>query len=495
MSQRHRTSAVVIGGGLAGIAAAVRLAGAGVRVTLVERSPRLGGRATSFVDPVTGEVVDNCQHVLLGCCTNLIDCYRRLGVADRIRWHRRLYFCAPPAGTDDPVDIDVLESDDLPAPLHMTRALMAFKSLCLLEKLAIGRGMLAIMRLGARRSKLHDRTFAEWLYTLGQPQAAIEKFWAPIVTSACNELPQRVAADYAIQIFQEGFLANENAYVMGVPAVPLIELYQRAEQVMRDVDGELLLSTSAASVDYEQGRITALHLANGNTLHADAFVSAVPFDRLSQLCPPELLDADPRLGQLAGFEVSPIIGVHLWYSMPWGRPVMMLPHLVLLDSPLQWVFNKGVDDRGDSGRHYLHGVISAAHDLIDKPMQHIRALCDCEIRKVLPRARDAELLYARVIKEKRATFSASPGIDARRPTAQGSTRNLYLAGDWTATGWPATMEGAVRSGYLAASAVLRDQYRFASGLVPALNAGRLYRLIARSEWLDSDPVTPGATVS
>lgn len=459
-------SVVVAGGGLAGIAAAVRLAQAGLSVTLVETRKRLGGRATSFVDPVTGQVLDNCQHVLMGCCTNLLDLYRRLGVEERIEWHKRLYFC----GADG--RIDILDSDDLPAPTHLTRSMMSFKSLTLGEKFAIARGMLAIMQLGAEGRRELDRvSFADWLARQNQPQGAIDKYWALVAISAINELPERMAASHAIQVFQEGFLANEGSYVMGLPAVTLVDLYDRAEAVLAAAGGRVMLSTSAEGFDFEAGRVKALRIDGDRRLEADAFVSAVPFDRVAKLAPPEMVAADSRLASLDKFTVSPIIGIHLWLKPAGDRPVMEMPHVVLMHSPIQWVFNKGFD--GCNGGQHLHAVISAAHDMVDKPADALLDLAVGELRKFLPGARDATLAHGRVVKEKRATFSAAPDLEAIRPKAAGAIPNFFLAGDWTRSGWPATMEGATRSGYLAAGALLGREM-----LIPDLTPSALYSLIA-----------------
>jgi len=470
-------SIVVVGGGLAGIAAAMRLAGHGVKVTLVEASNRLGGRATSFVDRASGQVLDNCQHVLMGCCTNLIDLYQRLGVADQIHWHHRLYF----ANHDG--QVDELETDDLPAPMHMTRSLMGFKGFSLGEKIAIARGMLAIIRLGVKgRQGLAGVSFGRWLKDHGQPDGAVRKFWSVIVTSALNELPDRVDASYAVQVFQDGFLANERAYVMGLSAVPLVELYAAAQQAIQQASGHVLLSSRAQAFEYENGQVTAVRLTDGQRLTGDTFINGLPFDRLAKLCDPQMVEDDTRLKGLARFGVSPIIGIHMWFDAAQGsngQPVMQLPHLILTQGHLQWLFNKGYDKQ--VGGQHLHGVISAAHDLVDHPAQQIIEIAVEETRRVLTGvagSADAALVHARVIKEKRATFSAQPGIDAIRPTARGAISNLYLAGDWCQTRWPATMEGAVRSGYLAATAALEDRQLGPDGLVADLSPGRLYQLIS-----------------
>ena len=408
---------LVLGGGLAGIAASVRLAKSGIRVHLIETRKRLGGRATSFPDPTTGQTLDNCQHVLMGCCTNLLDLYRHLGVTDHITWHKRLHFAAiHHKGHRRPI-LDTLEADDLPAPMHMTGALMAFKSLKLNEKFAIARAMLAMMRLGRdRRAKLHNRSFLQWLLDHHQPQGAISKFWQVIIVSALNEQLDHTAADYAIQVFQDGFLANEDAYLMGLPNTPLVDLYDHAAQVICDGGGEVSFGVAAERLLLEDNRITGVRTTDGQTLHADHYLSALPFDRLAKICDVNLLKADPRLRRLDRFTVSPILGIHLWFKSDGSRAVMDLPHLVLIDSPLQWIFNKGIRHDEGSGMtrerteapftqaggtvQHLHGVISAAQDWINEPAGEIIDLATREVRLALPAARDAVLACARVIDRK-----------------------------------------------------------------------------------------------
>ncbi len=494
------SSVVIVGGGLSGIAAAMRLAQQGLRVTLVETRMRLGGRATSFTDPTTGQLLDNCQHVLLRCCTNLLDLYERLGVADQIQWHSRFYFCNAQG------HIDLLEADDLPAPFQMTASLMRFKSLSCLEKIAISQGMLALMRMGVQgRQVWHSRSFGDWLRTHRQPAGAIQKFWAPVAIGSLNEQLDNMAADYAIQVFQEGFCANEKAAYMGLPTGSLVELYDAAEKAITQVGGKVLLRTSATQFCFEKGQVVGLEIQDQPMLKADAFISAVPFDRLQKLSTPAMAQADERLTHLDQFKVTPILGIHIWFD----RQVMDLPHLSLTESPLHWIFNKGMSDDGKT--QHLHGVISAANDWVDQPAEAILTMVEQEIRKVLPffrkelaasklapgdasegtgqnrnpevllpRAIPGELpgragvVHGRVVKEKRATFSIEPGIDACRPLAVGSIENFFLAGDWTDSGWPATMEGAVRSGYQAAAAILGEP----TGLIPPLPDSNLYQLIS-----------------
>jgi zeta-carotene desaturase len=457
---------MILGGGLAGLAAAVRLAERGARVMLVETSPRLGGRAGSHVDPASGQKIDNCQHVLLGCCTNLCDLYARLGVADRIDWHSDLHFF------DKQGRHDVMAAYWPPAPLHLGGAMWRFRTLTAGEKWAISRAMAAMTCIGReRRSQLNGMSFAQWLADHTQPRGAVDKFWTVVVVSALNQVPERCAADYAIQVFQEAFLAHRRGYLMGTSAVPLGALYEPAVAIIERAGGRVLTGESVRAIRFDGRRITAVQL-DDRELSAPACISALPFDRLEKLVDAPLRQADARLRCLDRFTHSPILGIHLWYR---GR-AMDHPHMIFVDSPLQWVFNKGVIDDADSelrGCQYLHGVISAADEFVDQPADRLLDLARSELAAYLPRTLPGlELARGKIIKEKRATFSPEPGIERFRPPACGAIPNLYLAGDWTATGWPATMEGAVRSGYKAAAALLDDD---TDGLAPDLPPAALFR--------------------
>lgn len=439
-------SIAVVGGGVAGIAAAVRLAEAGERVTLIETRRKLGGRATSFVDPRSGRVLDNCQHVLMGCCTNLIDLYQRLGVLDRIDWHPRTYWANPPH------EPDVLAPGWLPAPLHFARSFLAMRGFTFAEKRAIGRGVWALIRLGfAGRTRWRGRPFAEFLASTGQPRGVIERYWDAVVVSACNAPVDRCDASYAMKVFQEGFIGGGWAATMGISRVPLLELYDRAEALIAERGGRLLLGTSAKAIAYDGTRVTGVVTEHGLE-PAAAVVSAVPADRLDRLASDTLKAADRRLRRLAEIRPGPILGVHLFFA----SKVMTTPHLVLPGRGVQWLFDKGAEE-GEDGRtlHHIHAVISGADAWMELDEAEIVRRVTADVQWALPAARGLEPVEARSVKEKRATFAVEPGIDALRPSvvadARGGVRNLLLAGDWTDNGWPATMEGACRSGYAAAA--------------------------------------------
>ena len=410
---------MIVGGGLAGLAAAAALGSIGFEVELHEARPFLGGRTTSFpLNPAEedSEHIDNCQHVLLRCFTNLLDFYRRVGVEEMIRFHDRLYFVRPGGATD------VLKPGRLPAPAHLLGSLLGFKGLNFADKLSIFRA-LGAMRRERNRADLDTVTMADWLASKGAARNAVERFWRPILVSALNEDPERGSARPAFQVFLEGLMATRDSYEMGIPAVPLGELYSAGSAERFGERVRFHLRSPVERIDPDDRA-------------ADFYISAVPFERVNALVPQLALP-------LEKFEHSPITGVHLWFD----REVTELPHAVLLDRTMQWMFRKSA--------HYVQCVVSASRSLVPLSREEIIETARRELGEFFPAARDAKLVKAHVIKEARATYSIAPGLEAHRPPAATRFPNVFLAGDWTRTGWPATMEGAVRSGYLAAEAVAR----------------------------------------
>ncbi len=412
----------VIGGGLAGLAATARLAEAGAWVDLHEARAFLGGRAASIpADPhVPGSAhIDNCQHVLLRCCTSLLDFYRHCGVRDKIVFHDELHLVTAD-GT-----VDTIRADALPVPFHLLRSLLAVRAIGWADKLSVARCLRAMKRQLSRPSFDPDSlTFTQWLRRMRATNRSIRRFWRPFVVSALNEEPEIAAAGAAMQVFCEGLLGSRDSYQMGVPAVPLSDLYDAALAGRFGPSVRLHLRSRVRRVDPLDHE-------------ADYQILAVPFDRVAKLVPELRLQR-----RLHGFETSPITGIHLWFD----RPIMDLPHAMLVDGDLQWIFDKGCG--------YYLGVISASRAQLTQPTGDIVEAALRQLEEAFPKARTASLEHSRVIKETRATFSARPGLERQRPGPTTALPNVFLAGDWTATGWPATMEGAVRSGYRAAEAVL-----------------------------------------
>jgi len=468
----HPPTVAIAGGGLAGLAAACALAEAGFRVSLFERRPYLGGRASSYQHPGTGEIVDNCQHVLLGCCTNLLDFYRRAGVESKIRWYEKLNFLEPGGR------VSVIAPSFLPAPLHTALAFLRARCLNFRDKLAISRAMAA---LAPSIPADHGESFLDWLQRHGQTPQAIERFWRTILVSALNEDLDRISVRYAAQVVRESFLKSEAAGRIGIPTVPLTELYSSAGDYIRARDGEI---NFRASVElFRAGTSEISVTVKGQEQKFDYLVLAVPFDVLGRLLPdtPSAATLATALGQ---FSSSPITGIHLWFD----RQISDLDHAVLLDRTVQWMFHKSQllasrshEARDNANGSYVELVVSRSRRLVEKSKTEIVDMAVKEAQEFFPAAREAKLLKSTVIKEINATYSPRPGIDQYRPQSETAWPRVFLAGDWTATGWPATMEGAVRSGYLAAEALARvvvppGGEKSASFLVPDLAASGFMRL-------------------
>ena len=523
---------VIVGGGLAGLSAACALAGSGFHVTVFERRPFLGGRASSYEHPGTGEVVDNCQHVLFGSCTNLLAFYETISIANKIRWFDRMTFIEP-GGRQS-----VLEPTFLPAPFHLTRSFLGFKFLNASDKLSLARGLMSLIL--HKPQDEDDRTsFQDWLIRHRQTPAAIERFWKPILVSALSEDMDRISVPYAAQVVRESMKSSE-ARRMGIPNVPLTELYNAARDYISANNGTLRLRDSVQSL-LPTPRGVCVKLQNSEE-EFDYGVLAVPFDALAKLLPdsaepPSSSNPSKDLREkLTHFETSPITGVHLWFD----RQITDLPHAVLLDRTIQWMFHKSrlltrgaplassptvsaevdrdgsstgsspfstVPDTAPEGRpnlaqgvspgyadkttesrrddrnprespSYVELVISSSKSLRQKSRQEIIDIALTELREFFPAARDANLVKATVIKEVNATFSPTPGIDRYRPTSETPWPRIFLAGDWIATGWPATMEGAVRSGYKAAESITKDAGAGKRFLVPDLSPTGLMRILS-----------------
>ena len=440
---------VVVGGGIAGISAALRLAGARVPVTLLETRKKLGGRATSFDDVRTGDRLDNCQHIVMGCCTNFLDLLDRLGVAGKIAWSRSIWWVERGGRRSE------MKPGLTPAPVHFAGSFLRAHFLNPEEKLAIAAAMHVITR--ARLGDLEGITFAAYLDRLEQPDGAIEKFWAPIVASACNGWPDRVAASEAAHVLQEGFLAHRDAARIGVPTVPLVDLYDEAARAITSAGGGVRLGVSAMRMGPNH-----VETAGGERIEARAVICAVPFERALRIISPEVQRADERFQRLGALEHSPILGVHLVFD----RPVLDLPHAALVGTRTQWVFRK------DEAGMRVHAVVSAADAWMELPEEEIVARVVEDVRACFPVARRAKLISGRPVKEKRATFLPTVASIGARPATIGQS-GVILAGDYVRTGWPSTMEGATRSGALAAAAALgRDP---AGAVVPPLAPAVLYR--------------------
>ncbi len=447
---------VIVGGGVAGLSAAAALAGAGAKVTLLERRPYIGGRAYSYDHPALQETIDS-QHVVLGCCTNILDLCQKAGMADTIRWYDELTFLEPSGRRT------LLRSSSLPAPAHQAISFLRAPMLSLRDKAAIATGLARFLR-GYPADD--TESFASWLKRTGQTDRAIRHFWEPVVVGALNDGFERCSVKYAGKVFHESFLRSPQAGRLGIPAAPLSDFFAPIADFAQRQGVTVKLKSGVDRIEQVPDGHWHIHAA-GEIHSAEAVILASDFKQTRNLLatlPSPATDAARQLEVFEHFIPAPITTVHLWYD----RDVTGLDHAVLLDTRIQWVFVKSRIRRWPVERGcYLELVISASWPEIEMGREAILASALHEFETFFPAARQAKLLKTSVLKEARATFSVTPGLDRYRPQQTTPWPGLYIAGDWTATEWPSTMEGAVRSGRLAAGALVGDANRFMAGEAPA----------------------------
>ena len=438
---------VVIGGGLAGLSAAVRVSAAGGRVALFEQSQRLGGRCSSHRDARTGETVDNGQHVLLGSYRELLSYLGAIGSEGFLRSERSLSL--PFHHPDD--GLAVFRLPVLPAPFDLTAGVLRYRHLDAAQKAGLLRAGAWLRSWGrGKERELSALTVGRWLDTLGQDRRARECFWDPIAVSVMNELPERAAALPFARAMRRAFLERGADSRLLIPKVGQTELYVDGAVRFLDSRGSTVRRrTGVASVQTSRGSARGVVLRDGTKVAAGRVIAAVPPWALPGLLPGGAgMEEVAGAAQRAGW--SPIVSVTLWFDRSFMEETMV----GLIGRRVQWAFNRReiLAEGGKGGS--VACVISAAREEVEKAPAELAALAVSELRSVYPKARAAALVHSSVIKERRATHSPTPEAEAARPGAQTGVAGFYLAGDWTATGLPATIEGAVASGHLAAALAL-----------------------------------------
>ncbi len=436
-------SVIVVGGGVAGIAASCALADAGFRVTLVERRGYLGGRASSYFHPGAQETIDNCQHVLFGCCTNLMDLYTRLGVEDRIFWDSRMTLIEPGGRRS------VLEPSRLPAPMHGLPGILRARCFSVADKAALvwamGQMMLRRQRAGV--------SLLDWLNAHRQTEGARRRFWELVIASALNASLDAIEVTYAQKVIRELFLNSPEAGAMGMSRVPLSELYGGVEAYLEARRGRLVRGQGVAGAAWNADEQAWTATSEKGELRARHLVLALSFEAMAKLLP-QMPESDGRAAlsaRLSRLTHWPICSVHLWFD----REITELDHAVLLDREIHWMYHKSRWQPMREGS-YVELVISANAEFARLPREAAIGRAVEQLGEYFPAAKTARVVKSALVKEVRATFGVPPGIDAVRPRAESPWPQCFLAGDWVQTGWPATMEGAVRSGYLAAEALCRS---------------------------------------
>ncbi len=440
-------SVTVIGGGVAGMGAACALAEAGFRVHLVERRGYLGGRASSYLHPGVNEVIDNCQHVLFGCCTNLIGFYRRIGALDKIHWTSDMVMIEPGGRRSK------LGPAPLPAPLHGLPRLLTSSAFTLEDKLSLARAFRAMLRPVAADS--HE-TLAQWLVRHKQSRGAIERFWKLVIASALNAEIESIVVPYAAKVIRELFMNSARAGAMGINTVPLSQLYAGVEPLLNENGSSVHLNSHVERLEWEEETSEWTVVTRTESVVSNHVVLALPFEAMAKLLPqmPPAEGADRLAEQIARHQHWPISSAHLWFD----REITELDHALMLDREIHWLFNRSkLQPWRKTAGSYIEVEVSASRIYAARERNDAIALTLRELAEFFPAVKSAKLVKAALVKEVRATFGVPPGIDADRPAAaQSPWPNVILAGDWTATGWPSTMESAARSGHLAAEALCAE---------------------------------------
>ncbi len=431
---------VVVGGGLAGIAAALDCARDGAAVTLLESRGRLGGAAYSFVRD--GMLVDNGQHVFLRCCSEYRELLDRIGATELVTLQPRLSVpVLAPGGRRA-----WLRRSSLPAPLHLAGALAQYRFLGLRQRVSLARAIQALLHVDPDDPFADARSFGDWLSEHGQGEEAVQTMWELIARPALNLRAADASLAQAAYVFQRGLLRNAAAGDVGYARVPLGEIHDAAARRALTWAGvEVRLRRSAVAIVPE---VDCFRVESGSVppLAADAVVLAVPHARAARLLPAGA-GVDPA--RIARLGTSPIVDLHVVYD----RSVLDLPFAASVRTPVQWVFDR-TEAAGLAPAQYLVVSLSAAEAELDMTVDDLRGRFLEALSELLPAAREAHVEAFFVTREHAATFRAAPGARSLRPGPQTRIPGLVLAGAWTDTGWPATMEGAVRSGRAAARAAL-----------------------------------------
>lgn len=435
----HTPDVLIIGGGVAGLAASVDCSSRGLSVLLIEQKPRLGGRTYSFIHQETGDEVDNGQHLMMGCYHATLKYLRMIDRLDSIEIQKNLSIIFRQANKST----STLSAVNLPAPFNVFIGLLRLTTLTIKERLSLLRvGLELIIKNPDTNKHLQSITVAEWLDELKQPEANKKFLWDIIAIGALNDVTDKISAALFVKVLRTVFFGKRMNSSIVIPKAGLSSvLIDGAADYIQRHKGEILLNTTVKRVEYSNSTINRVHLDNGEVITPKWVISAVPYFDI-----PKIFESPESIGlkSLEKFVSSPIISIHLWFDVHFVKEQFA----ALIDSPIHWVFNKSMIYGKENERlHYLALVISGAHELIEMDKEELVNLAHKELQRFYPTASVASIIHSLIIKEKRATFSPMVGVEQFRPTPKTTIKNLFLAGDWTDTKLPATIEGAIQSGF------------------------------------------------
>ena len=440
---------VVIGGGFSGLRAAVVLVDAGHRVTVLESRVGLGGRARSFTDPATDEVVDNGQHLFLGGYHRTLAFLSRLGTRDRLVFQDRLKVSfVEPGGK-----VFTLDCPPVSPPWHLILGVMRLPGIRFLDKLRLWQVWREVRRSNGSGSSAAEETVEGWLERLGQGERSRAIFWDPLTIAALNEDPGKACAAGLKRVLFSLMAQPPEDARLGMAAVGLSDLYtEQARRIIEEKGGQVILNRPVAGLEIQGERVRAVRFADGTLLEAEAVISAVPPWVLLRILPDPSAAGESLGCALQRFSISPIVSVNLWLD----RPVTDALFVALIGCRYQWLFNKAaILSLAGMQANYVSLIISAAYDFIDRPNEELVRVALEDLRACFPAAVHAQLTHSQVVREREATVSLTVKTEKLRPGPCTALRNLFLAGDWTATGLPATVESAVVSGEACGEEVLK----------------------------------------
>ncbi|MDZ4849012.1 MAG: hydroxysqualene dehydroxylase HpnE [Pirellulaceae bacterium] len=466
---------IVVGGGLAGIAAALSLSSSGYQVTLLEARSRLGGRAASFDDRISEQSVDYCQHVGMACCTNLVKFLELTNIASTWTRQDELHFFSA-SGKHLPI-----RAAPLPAPLHLVGLLLRWPDLRWDERLRIASGIFRLMRIKPSIN-LNQILAIDWLRSIEQTPSTIAKFWATILVSALGEQIDRVTLGATRKVLIDGFAANRSAFHLLVPQLPLSTLVsEKAKQKLVENGVDVRLASPVQSLNWNGSHCSGVQLRDLSKLEADHIVLAVPWRGIGRLLDARLDKIPDPVRQwneeYVELDSSPITGVHTWWDQAW----LDQPHAILIDRLCQWIFGPPEISSSHRGEYYYQVVISGSRQLPHGDQEAILAAVVDDIRTVFPKAIEAKFLRGKVVTDPHSVFSLGIDHQVSRPNVDlFADSRLWLAGDWTNTGWPATMEGAIRSGFQATEKITEYDGRAQRWVAEDLPRGWLSSLLIRT---------------
>ena len=448
--QNNDISVTIIGGGLSGISAAINLIQKGFKITLIEKRPYLGGRTFSFADSNTNDQVDNGQHLFMGCFKNFIKLLKSLSVYDKVYTQKSLKTEILSKGK-----IGILKSLPYLGKFHMSPSLLRYPHVNFKDKIRIIYGMIKadLINLNDNNAiKLDKITFRKWLENNYQNENTIKNIWNLIILPTLNDDISNVSAYMGLMVIKNSILAKPKEASLGYSKSGLSQLLDMPTQdFINQRSGKILLNQNVKSLNFNNDKLENIKLSKDIVIKSDFYIFAIPFNELTNLLTKNIL-IQKDLNKISNLSFSPIIAIHLWFD----KIIMNQEFLALLESPIQWVFNRNkIEEKPNSQKQHLCISISGASDLINLSKNELIKLSLKEINKYFPNANSSKLIHSIVIKQPNATIRHLPNSYEYRPESKTSIKNLFLAGDWTKTGWPSTMEGAVKSGFDSSAALIK----------------------------------------